>query len=525
MRAILKKAAAVLMAVAMTPAWAGGVMHLGNGAEPASMDPHFITGTWESSIVGGMFMGLTTSDAKARIIPGLATSWDISDDGKTYTFDLRDGAKWSDGQPITAEDFVFSLQRILRPETAAKYAFILYPIKNAEAVNKGEMKADKIGVRAINSDTLEIQLEAPTPFFLEQLTHYTAFPVPMHAVKKHGKDWTKKENIVVSGSFILDEWMPQSHLKVVKNPMFFDADNVSLDGIVYYPTEDKSAELKRFRAGELHATWGVPSGQYAKLKADFGDNFRVAPYLGVYYYPINVNKIKDVNVRRALSMAVNREVISEKILGEGQTPAYGWVPPGINNYVPADKQPQLPFKGRSYKENVADAKRILQKAGYSKDKPLKVQLKYNTNEAHKKVALAIAAMWKPLGVEVEMFNQEAKVHYNDLKNNDFDIGRAGWIGDYNDPTTFTDLQLDNAYNYSRYIDQELIANAKKAAKITDLDERARVLAQVEQAILDGHAVIPIYYYVSKHLVSDQVQGWEDNIQDRHRPRYLSLKGE
>jgi len=521
---MLKKtliASAIAVAMSAT-AFAGGILHRGNGAEPATLDPHFANGVWENNIIGEMFMGLMTETASGKVIPGLAKSHTLSPDGKTYTFHMRD-AKWSDGTPITAHDFEFSLKRILNPKTAASYAFILYPIKNAKAYNSGVMDADGLGVKATDDKTLVIELEDITPYFLEQLTHYTSWAVPPHVVKKHGKDWTKKENIVVSGAFTLESWNPQTSLTVVKNPAFFDAANVKLDGVAFYPIEDSNSELKRFRAGELDTTNTVPGGMYAKLKADFGDEFIVAPWLGTYYYPINTKFITDVNIRKAMSLAINRDVITGKITGNGEISAYSFVPPGINNYVSPQDQPKVAGYGKPYSENLAEAKRLMQAAGYSKDNPLKLVLKYNTSDSHKKIAIAISAMWKQIGIETELFNQEAKVHYKQLKEGDFEVARAGWIGDYNDPTTFLDLMLDNQYNYSRHIVPEQVALAKKAAKTTDLKQRAEILAQVEKLGLDAYSVIPIYYYVVKNLVSDKVIGWENNLMGPHRARWMDKK--
>ncbi len=518
----MRKTIAVGAALTMgfSAAMAEKILHRGNGAEPATLDPHFASGVWENNIIGDMMMGLTTYNAKGKVIPGLAKSWTISKEGRTYTFKIRD-AKWSDGKKITANDFEFSLKRILKPETAAKYAFILYPIQNAEDINKGTKDIETLGVKAIDSKTLRITLGEVTPFFLEQLTHYTSWAVPEHVVKKHGSSWAKPGTMVVSGAFNVAEWEPQSHIKLMRNPQFFDAKNVKLDVVYYYPTEDRHAEFKRYRAGELHITKEVPSGQAKKIRQEFGSQFRVAPYLGTYYYPLNTQKIKDVRVREALNLAINREVISNKILGEGQVPAYSYVPLGINNYV--SSVPEFEFKKMSQSERLKRAKMLMEQAGYSKSKPLEMELKYNTSEAHKKVAVAISSMWKQIHVKVSFFNQEAKVHYADLTNGEFEVARAGWIGDYNDPTTFLDLFGDNQYNYGRWKNAKFNGLMTEAKKMTNLDQRAVKLAEAEKMVLGNFATIPIYYYVSASLVKPNVTGYEDNIMDIHRSRWISLK--
>ena len=495
-------------------------LHTVNGSEPATIDPHFVGGVWEDVIVGDMFMGLTTEAADGKLVPGLAESWKISEDGKTYTFKMRD-AKWSDGKKITAHDFEFSFKRMLDPKTAAKYAFILYPIKNAEGVNRGELELDTLGVKALNDSVLEIVLENSTPYFLEQLKSFSAWAVPSHTVKKYGKKWTKKENIVVSGAFILEEWKPQTSLTVIKNPLFWDAKNVKLDKVKFYPIADVNASVKRYRAGELHTTSDIPAGQLKRMKNIFGKEVHSSPYLGVTFYSINTKKIKDVRIRKAMSMAINRDIITQKILKGGELSAYSFVPPGINNYNV--KKPQLSFANTKYKEAIAEAKELMKQAGYSKSNPLEVEVKYITSEASKKLSVAMAAMWKQIGVKATLFNQEAKVHYTNVKNTEFEVARTGWIGDYNDPTTFTDLFLDSPYNYSRWIDKDLIANAKKASETVDLKKRAIILAQVEKGILESHATIPIYYYVKNRLVSNKIIGWEDNLLNIHRSRWLDLK--
>ena len=523
MKKLLKASVGALAVSAMvtTTAIAGGILKRGNGAEPATLDPHFASGTWENNIIGDMFLGLTTEDSKGVMIPGLATSWKISEDGKTYTFKIRD-AVWSDGTEITADDFVFSFKRILAPETAAKYSFMLHPIKGAKAFNEGKGKASDVAVKAIDKDTLEVKLEKVTPYFLESLTHYTGWAVPAHTVKKHGKEWARKGNIVVSGAFTLKEWTPNSKVVLTKNKKFFDAKNVSLDGVEFYPVEKATAELKRWKAGEFHTTTELPGGMLSNLKKEFGSQVLVSPRLGTYYYTINHNVFKDVRVRQALNMSINREIITSKISGNGEVPAYSWVAPKTNNYPSAAR---LSFEKMSYADRVKKAKDLMAAAGYSKSKPLEVALSYNTSEGHKKVAVAIASMWKQVGVKVTLSNSEAKVHYAELKKNNFEIGRAGWIGDYNDPTTFLDLFLaDVTYNYGRYNNSKFDALMKKAAGMaSDLNARAAILKQAEKLAIEEVALMPIYHYVNKQMVSNKITGWDSNLIGTHRSRWVSFK--
>ena len=499
------------------------VLRVANMGEPASLDPHFMSGTWENNIAGEMFLALLTEDAKGDAIPGAAESWTISEDGKTYIFKLRDH-QWSDGTPVTAKDFQYAFRRVLNPETAAEYASLLYIIKNAEAVNTGKLPVDQLGVKALDDKTLKIELVGPAPYFLSLLTHYTAYPLPAHVVEKYGKDWTKPEHMVSNGPYTLVEWLPNTHVKLAKNPKFYDAANVAIDEIIYYPQEDRAAVLKRFRAGEVDITRDFPSDQIDWLRKNLPEETRIAPYLGTYYYPINTAKapFNDVRVRKALSMAVNREILTEKVLKTGEIPAYSFVPPGTANY---GEPAYVDWKGLSFGERIRQAKALLAEAGFGPDNPLKFQLRYNTSENHKRIAIAVAQMWKQLGVQVELFNSEVKVHYADLKQGNFDVARAGWIADYNDAQNFLYLleTRTGANNYGRYSNPEFDRLMMEAEKTADLKKRADLMRKAEALAMADQPIIPIYYYVSKNLVSKRVQGWQDAVNDIHRARWMTLK--
>lgn len=505
-----------------TPAMAV-TLHIHNGGDTTSLDPHKVSGDWENRIVGDIFEGLVTEDAGAQPIPGMAASWEISDDGLVYTFKLRDGAVWSDGEPVTANDFVFAFQRIMDPATAANYAYLQYTIKNAEAINSGEI-ADlgELGAVALDDKTLEITLENPAPFFVSALTHYTAFPVPKHVVEEHGDEWVKIDNIVVNGPYRPVEWVPGSHVRTVKNEAWYDTASLAIDEAVFYTLEDQSAALKRYRAGEFDILTDIPKDQYEWMVENLPGQLHVAPFAGLYYYVVNHNEapFNDVRVRQALSMAINREVIGPQVLGTGELPAYSWVPPGMANYV--DEPAYVSWKDLPYDEKVAQAKDLMADAGFGPDNPLKLQLRYNTNENHKRIAVAIAAMWKDLGVEVELYNTEVKVHYAELQENQLQVARAGWLADYNDPVNFLELlKSDVAYNYGRFNSSEFDALLDEAAKQTDLAARAETLKKAERIAMDESAAFPIYYYLSENLVSPKVTGFEDNAFDIHRTRWLS----
>ena len=496
-------------------------LHYHNGGDPASLDPHKVSGTWENRIVGEMFEGLMTEDKFANPIPGAAESFTVSDDGLTYIFNMRRGNTWSDGTPVTAHDFVFAFRRIMDPATAAKYAWLQYPIMNAEEVNKGEMALDKLGVTAIDDNTLEVKLKSPTPYFLTSLTHYTAYPIPQHAFEKHGEEWVKPENLVVNGPYIAVEWVPGSHVKSIKNSRHYDYDKLQIDEIIYYVLEDEAAALRRYEAGEFDILTSYPVDQISRLRKEIPDHLRIAPFAGVYYYTPNVNlkPLDNVRVREALSMAINRDVITQQVLGSGEQSAYSWVPPGTANYGDVAN---ITWHNVPYAERLENAIQIMTEEGYGPEgQPLNFTLRYNTNDNHKRVAVAVAAMWKQLGVEIELFNSEVKVHYEDLNNNEFEIARAAWIMDYNDPIGMLGLlQSENLYNYGRWNNSQFDSLLKQSENETDLAKRAEILYNAERIAMDDHASFPIYYYVSTNIVNPSISGYENNTFDVHRVRYM-----
>ena len=506
-----------------TVARADAVFRIGNVGEPNSLEPGQITAQYEDRVVGDMFMGLVTEAADGSAVPGAAESWTIDDDGRTYTFKLREH-NWSDGQPVTADDFVFALRRVLDPTFAAPYASVLYPIENAEELNNGSLRDQaQLGVSALDERTLRITLESPTPYFLELLTNFTAYPVPKHKVERLGAGWAKPGVIVGNGAFVVKEWVPNTEIVSVKNPEFWDADNVKIDKVIYYADEDQQALLKRFRAGEIDYAANFPSTELSWLRAHLAESVRISPELGINYYAINSRRepFKDPRVRRALSMAVDREAITDKVLKTGEIPAYSFVPPGTSNYG----EPSQPsWRDTPYEQRVAEAGQLLRQAGYGPDRPLKLTIRYNTSGTYKMVAVAIQDMWKRIGVQASLENAEVKVHYNLLEQGDFDVGRAGMSADYNDAQNFLFLLQTSSgvQNLGRYSNPVFDAIMQQAAKTTDPLTRSDLLHQAEKLALEDAAVIPIMYYISKSLVQPNVRGWLPNIRNVHRTRYISL---
>jgi oligopeptide transport system substrate-binding protein len=528
----LLKGMAVAAVIALAPAAAHAVtLQMHNGGDPGSLDPHKVSGDWENRVVGDYIEGLVTEDPHADAIPGQAESWEISDDGTVYTFHLRDGITWTDGTPVTAHDFVFAFQRLFDPATASEYAYLQYPIKNSQGINAGEITDfSQLGVKALDDRTVEITLEAPTPYFLQALTHYTAYPVPKHLVERHGDAWTEIDNIVANGPFKIVEWVPGSYVRSVKNDMYYDAANVQLDEVYYHVLEDQTAALNRYRAGDFDILTDFPADQYAWMQENLPGEAQVEPFLGIYYYVLNQEKppLDDVRVREALSISVLRDVIGPEILGTGELPAYGWVPPGTANFEGEDYVPS--WVEMTYDDRVARAKELMTEAGFGPDNPLKLQLRYNTNDNHQRIAVAIAAMWEPLGVQVELFNSEVAVHYDALRAGDFQVGRAGWLLDYSDASNSLDLlktgiMQDGAMNwgnnYGRYSNEEFDNLLNQAASEQDLTARAGMLHRAEEIAMDEFAAIPIYWYVSKNVVKPYIQGFVDNAKDIHRNRWIT----
>ncbi|HVO01260.1 MAG TPA: peptide ABC transporter substrate-binding protein [Candidatus Cybelea sp.] len=517
-------AAAVLTAGAFT-AQAETVLHRGNGAEPETLDPQKSTGVPEANIQYELFEGLTTYTPDGKIVPGMAEKWEVSDDGLTYTFHLRD-SKWSNGDPVTAGDFVFAFRRLVDPATASDYAYIISDVvANASEISAGtEKDITKLGIQAVDDHTLKITLAHATPYFLGLLRHSSLLPVNENSVKAHPDDWTKPGNLVSNGAYQLTEWTPQASLTMVKNPNYYGADKVKIDKLVYYPTEDLGEEFKRFRAGELDVTYDTPSDQIKYVMANMKDQFQNSPYLGTYYYVINLTKEplgKQPALREALALAVDRDKLVEKITQSGELPAYSWVCPGIHGW----DQQFTDFKDMTQADREAKAKKLLADNGYGPNNPLSVEILYNTNENHKKIAVAIQSMWKAIGVQATITNQEWKVYLGSRHDKQFQVARAGWIGDYEDPTTFLTLFLSDAgpQNDAGYNNPDYDKLVKGSAMETDPDKRMKMLEQAEAIFLKDLPIIPIYHYTTKHMVSPKLVGWEPNVLDYHLARDLSFK--
>lgn len=498
-------------------------LHIGNGAEPISLDPHQSTGTWEDRIIGGSLMGLTQDDPEGNAVPGMAEHWETSADGLVWTFYLR-AAFWSDGVPVGAEDFVFSLRRILLPETAAEYASLLYLIEGAQAVNGGEAAPETLAVRAISPKVLEIRLTHPAPYLTELTKHATMYPVPKHAVEKFGDAWSQPENYVVNGPYLITAWRLGDYVKQVKNPRFYEADKVCVDEIYHYPTTDWVSSERRVRRGELDIAHGIQSNRVDFLREQIPDYVRTHTWLGTSYLAFNTNdpQLKDPHVRQALSMAIDRDFITGKLLRGGQEPAYTFVPPGIANY----RNPGLPeWSGWSFERRQAAARRLLTEAGYGPDNPLKIEIKHRNSADPMLVMPAIQSDWRQIGVDASLRQNEVQIAYASYRNRDFQVADAGWIADYNDAMSFLYLQQSTTgpQNYGDYRNPAFDALLTQADNEPDTDIRSGHLGQAEMLMLQDAPIVPTYFAVNSALVSPKITGYADNIVNNHRIRYLCVQ--
>jgi oligopeptide transport system substrate-binding protein len=519
---------AALLASLAFPAVAETVIRRGNGGEPQTLDQAQISIDIEGFIQRDLSEGLMVYDRDGKVVHGTAESHTLSDDGKTYTFKIRDNAKWSDGTPVVAGDFVYSMTRVLNPATAAGYANILYPIKGAEAFNTTKGDAAGLGLKAVDDKTLEITLERSTPYFLQLLAHYTAIPVNKASIDKHGKEFTKPGNFVSNGAYMLTEYVANDHITAVKNPNYWDAANVKIDKVIYNPSEDQAATERMFEAGELDVVYNYQADQREHLTKKYGaDQVFAAPASSTYYYVFDNRQppFDDVRVRKALSMAIDRDFLAEKIFGGAQLPAYTLVPSGMDGYT----LPKVDIADMDQLDREDAAKDLLKEAGFGDGgKPLKIDIRYNTNENHKKVAIAVADMWKALGsnITVSTQNLDVKAHYAYLQEGGkFDVARAGWSADYADPENFLNLLVstNKAFNYGHWENAKYDELIKASYNEGDAAKRMTMLHDAEALMLPEYPIAPMMNYASLWLINKKVKGFNQNLVNEHLTKYLSIE--
>jgi oligopeptide transport system substrate-binding protein len=507
------------------PAGPPDTLQRGLLTDPETLDQHRSRSIQAADVIRDLGEGLVSYSATGELIPGAAEKWEVSADGLKYTFQLRDGLRWSNGDVLTADDFVAGMRRLVDPSTAAFYANMLESIENAAGIVSGDIPVSMLGVDAPDDRTLVLRLAQQTPYLISLLTHPSTFPIHRESLAEHGDGFARPGRLVSNGAYKLEAWVPGSLISLKRNEHYWNNAATAIDAVNYHVIVQDNSELNRYRAGELHMTSTVPPDSFAQIREEYGDQLRVAPYLGVYYYGFNLTKppFKDNRaLRQALSMAVDRQLLAEKVVGRGEEPAFSWVPPGVNNYEP----PRSSFAALSKSEREQVARRLYKEAGYTEDKPLRVEVRYNTNDTNKKIAVAIQSMWlEVLGVEATLINEEAQVWLANMKEAEVtQVFRASWMGDYNDAHTFLSvLQGGGAANMTRYANPDYDALMARAAEQTDPNQRKLLLEEAERVMLADYPVIPMYFFVSKHLVSPEIAGWGDNVLDYHYSQHLSFK--
>ena len=501
------------------------ILYFGNGTEPKDLDPHTVTGVPESHILMALLEGLVIRHPEGLApLPGVATSWDISEDGKTYTFNLRDTAVWSNGDPVTASDFVWAWERMLTPSLGSKYPDMLYDVVNAEEFNQGIITDfTKVGVKALSSQQLLVKLKNPAPYFLGLLAHYTTRPVHRPTIEKFGEIdtlgslWTRPGNFIGNGPFTLKEWQLNKVLKVKKNSLYWNAEQVKLNEIHFFPVDNATREDLMFRAGQLHVTSTVPLEKVPVYTKEYPDLIHIDPYYGTYYLRVNVKKEPFDNklVRKALSLSIDRKEIVENVSKGGQLPAFSFTPPDPNSYYPPTSLEFNPELARS----------LLDEARISKEKIPTFELLYNTSEGHQKLAQAIQQMWKEnLNIDVQLTNTDWKVYLSRQSIGDYSIARAGWIGDYVDPKTFLDMMVTGrGNNQTGWSNSEYDDLLVKAAQSPSQDERFKNFYKAEKILIDELPIIPIYTYTRIYMLNQDVKGWSPNLLDTHPYQFVYLE--
>ena len=502
---------------------ANAILVRGGGPEPDSLDPQKARGFEAQSILRDLCEGLTTLDKKGRVAPGVARSWHGSLDGLTYTFDLRNDARWSNGDRVVGADFVAALRRLVDPATGSAYGQYIDVLANASDIVSGARSVDTLGIAAPDDSTVIITLATPAPYLPTLLSHPATCPVHRPTLQRQPQAIARPGTMIGNGAFVLKEWVPAAYILIGRNHHYWNDQATRLEGVRYLLISDENAELARYRGGELQVTYVVPRGQFDWIRAHLADQLHISPQLSTYYYGFNLLRapFKDApKLRRALSLVIDREKLTRLVLRVGELPAYGWVPPGVDNYTSQSfDYAELPMSAR-----IAEAQRLYREAGYSREKPLGFELRYNAGEVHTKLAVAIASMWKEaLGVDVRLTQVEFKSLLQDIDRGDVEMFRSSWVGDYNDAYTFAQVLKSNfGVNLTHYSSPRYDALLDSAARQQDSLLRGALLEEAERDMLADHPLLPLYFFVNKHLVKPEVLGWYDNVMNVVYSRDLAL---
>jgi oligopeptide transport system substrate-binding protein len=486
------------------------VLLRGNGPDPDSLDPHKARSTEAMMVLRDLFECLTRLDQVAAPAPGAAESWVMSEDGREYRFRLRPNLRWSNGDPVVAADFVAGLRRLVDPATASQYAQVVDVVVHAPEIIAGKMPVDSLGVAAPDDRTVVISLSAPAPYLPGLMAHPSCAPLHRPSLASLGERFARAGSQVSNGAFVLEEWLQGSYIRAARNRHYWNDAANRIDAVKYLQIADENAELRAYRAGELHCTYVVPRGQFDWIKQNLAAEVHVSPQLSVYYFGFNLDRKRFTpRIRRALSMVIDRERLANSVLRVGEVPAWGWVPPGIFNYTAQS----FDYARAPPDERVNEARRLLAEEGFTREKPLVFELRYNTGEVHTKVAVAVASMWKEaLGVDARLAAVEFRSLMADVERRDIDVYRLSWVGDYNDPYNFLQyLKSDFGINLPHYHSPEYDNRLLEAGRQTDAARRREQLEQAERQMLADHPLIPLYFYVNKHLVKPELQGWYDNV--------------
>jgi len=502
------------------------VLRYGNGAEPQDIDPHIVTGTPEHHLIRAFSEGLVSEDPDMKVIPGAAERWEVSPDGLTYTFHLRADGKWSNGDPVTAQDFVESYQRLLTPALACEYAYMLYNhVRGAKDYYEGKTKDfATTGFKALDARTLQITLVQPAPFLLHAMNHYSWYPVHIATVKKFGglerrsTAWTRPENFVCNGPYILKSWRPNQMIVAERSPTYWDRARVKIDEIDFYPIELADTEERMFRTGQLDITNEVPLTKLAVYRKEHPESVRVDPYDGIYFYRFNVGRkpFDDVRVRRSLALSIDRESLVKNVTLAGEQPAYNFLPQNLLGYRSV----------HTFKADLDEARRLLAEAGYPAGKGFpRAELLYNTLEKHRSIAEALQEMWrKNLGVEITLVNQEWKVYIDNQHAKNFQFQRGGWIADYVDPHVFFDIwESTGGNNDTNWGNAEYDRLLHSALGTPNDAARFAVYQQMEKILIDEMPVMPIYFYTYSRLVSPRVKGFITTPLDNYPWKYADIE--
>ncbi|WP_340615018.1 ABC transporter substrate-binding protein [Xenorhabdus thailandensis] len=482
-----------------------------NGAEPASLDVDKVEGNIALNIINDFFDTLVGMDKQGQIIPRLAASWETKDN-KTWIFHLRKGIKWSDGTPITAHDVVFSWRRLTNPKTLSPYGsyFVDASVVNAKDILAGKKKVEELGVKALDDSTLEVKLEKPVGYFLQMLAFNIAAPISEKVVEKYGDKWTQPEFFVSSGAFKLAEWKVNEKIVGVRNPYYWDNKNTAINKVTYLPLSSDTSDLNRYLAGEIDITFTIPLESFASLKKNMNSQVYISPILSTYYYEFNNKKplFKDSRIRQALGLALDRNIIANKVLAQGQIPAYTILPPGIGGFK--FKQPD--YASWTQNQRNEKAKQLLNEAGFNKNNPLKFNLVYNSSNLHKKVAIAATSMWKKnLGVIANIQTEEWKVMLENEHQGKFDVVRGGWVGDYNNPMAFFNIFTTNQTNNTSFYSNKDFDNwIRKAGETNKQEDFQHAL----DLMTKDTPIIPVYYYVTAILVKPYIGGYYADLLGR-----------